>query len=101
MVFFVRLSLRTVANRMRKRQFRQLFWCFFLGLCLTGCAHWPESVCRQCSEAERVEPKSAVQPLQAARWEDLPGWAEDVLVVGTAFEQDPELIFAMSEAVHG
>ena len=25
----------------------------------------------------------------------------DVLVVGTAFEQDPELIFAMSEAVHG
>jgi putative glycerol-1-phosphate prenyltransferase len=24
----------------------------------------------------------------------------DVLVVGTAFEQDPELIFAMSEAVH-
>ncbi len=25
----------------------------------------------------------------------------DVIVVGTAFEQDPELIFAMSEAVHG
>ena len=25
----------------------------------------------------------------------------DVLVVGTAFEQDPELIFALSEAVHG
>jgi phosphoglycerol geranylgeranyltransferase len=25
----------------------------------------------------------------------------DVLVVGTAFEQDPELIYAMSEAVHG
>ncbi len=25
----------------------------------------------------------------------------DVLVVGTAFEQDPDLIFAMSEAVHG
>lgn len=25
----------------------------------------------------------------------------DVLVMGTAFEQDPELIFAMSEAVHG
>ena len=25
----------------------------------------------------------------------------DVLVVGTAFEQDPELIFAMCEAVHG
>ena len=25
----------------------------------------------------------------------------DMLVVGTAFEQDPELIFAMSEAVHG
>jgi putative glycerol-1-phosphate prenyltransferase len=25
----------------------------------------------------------------------------DILVVGTAFEQDPELIFAMSEAVHG
>ncbi|HRT54545.1 MAG TPA: geranylgeranylglyceryl/heptaprenylglyceryl phosphate synthase [Flavobacteriales bacterium] len=25
----------------------------------------------------------------------------DVLVVGTAFEQDPELIFTMSEAVHG
>ena len=25
----------------------------------------------------------------------------DVLVVGTAFEEDPELIFAMSEAVHG
>ena len=25
----------------------------------------------------------------------------DVLVVGTAFEHDPELIFAMSEAVHG
>ena len=25
----------------------------------------------------------------------------DVLVVGTAFEQDPELIFSMSEAVHG
>ncbi len=25
----------------------------------------------------------------------------DVLVVGTAFEQDPELVFAMSEAVHG
>ena len=25
----------------------------------------------------------------------------DVVVVGTAFEQDPELIFAMSEAVHG
>ena len=25
----------------------------------------------------------------------------DVLVIGTAFEQDPELIFAMSEAVHG
>jgi len=24
----------------------------------------------------------------------------DVLVMGTAFEQDPELIFAMSEAVH-
>ena len=24
----------------------------------------------------------------------------DVLVVGTAFEQDPDLIFAMSEAVH-
>ncbi|MBK9699696.1 MAG: geranylgeranylglyceryl/heptaprenylglyceryl phosphate synthase [Flavobacteriales bacterium] len=25
----------------------------------------------------------------------------DVVVVGTAFEQDPELIFALSEAVHG
>ena len=25
----------------------------------------------------------------------------DVLVVGTAFEEDPERIFAMSEAVHG
>ncbi len=25
----------------------------------------------------------------------------DVLVVGTAFEEDPELIYAMSEAVHG
>jgi heptaprenylglyceryl phosphate synthase len=25
----------------------------------------------------------------------------DVLVVGTAFEQDPDHIFAMSEAVHG
>lgn len=25
----------------------------------------------------------------------------DLLVVGTAFEEDPELIFAMSEAVHG
>jgi phosphoglycerol geranylgeranyltransferase len=25
----------------------------------------------------------------------------DVLVVGTAFEEDPELVFAMSEAVHG
>ncbi len=25
----------------------------------------------------------------------------DVLVVGTAFEQDPELIYALSEAVHG
>lgn len=25
----------------------------------------------------------------------------DVLVIGTAFEQDPELIFAMSEAIHG
>lgn len=37
----------------------------------------------------------------AATARDLCDAGADVVVVGTAFEQDPELIFALSEAVHG
>jgi membrane-bound lytic murein transglycosylase A len=45
---------------------------------LAGCATPPRGDCRCAPGTVPVEPpKPAAKPLQAARWSDLPGWAED------------------------